>query len=116
LRYRISFPGLRDYVLILFILDAGIRPGEALKLKREDFDLGSLEVTVSQGVAKTRRKRTLPLSPFVAREVKRLLALRPLEWQEALVFCGFEGKELSVEAFSRRLRKYSQKIGHPVTS
>uniref|UniRef100_A0A7V4WKD9 Site-specific integrase n=1 Tax=Candidatus Caldatribacterium saccharofermentans TaxID=1454753 RepID=A0A7V4WKD9_9BACT len=28
---------------------------------------------------------------------------------------GFEGKELSVEAFSRRLRKYSRKTGYPVT-
>lgn len=110
-----TFAGLRDYVLMLFILDTGIRPGEALKLKREDFDFGSLEVTVPLDVAKTRKKRTLPISPLVAREVKRLLALRPLEWQEAPVFCGFEGKPLSVRAFSRRLRKYSQKIGYPVT-
>jgi len=72
-----TFAGLRDYVLMLFILDTGIRIGEALKLKREDFDFGSLEVTVPPDVAKTRKKRTLPVSPLVAREVKRLLALRP---------------------------------------
>jgi len=102
-------------MLILFILDTGICPREALKLRQENFDLGSLEVTVPQGVAKTRKKRTLPLSLFVAREVKRLLALRPLEWQEAPVFCDFEGKPLSVQAFSWRLRKYSREIGYPVT-
>lgn len=66
-------------------------------------------------VAKTRKKRTLPISPLVARELGRLLSLRPLEWYDAPVFCGSEGKELSVEAFSRRLRKYSERIGYPVT-
>lgn len=112
---RRTWAGLRDYVLILFILDTGIRPGEALKLKREDLDLQALEVTVPAEVAKTRKKRTLPLSPVVAREVRRLLSLRPLEWQNAPVFCGSEGRELSVEAFGRRLRKYGEKIGYPVT-
>ncbi|MDI3543471.1 MAG: integrase/recombinase XerD [Candidatus Atribacteria bacterium] len=32
-----SYAGFRDYCLILFMLDTGIRPGEALKLKKEDF-------------------------------------------------------------------------------
>lgn len=110
-----TFAGLRDYVLFLFILDTGIRPGEALKLRREDFDLQAFEVTVPAEVAKTRKKRTLPLSPVVAREVKRLLSLRPLEWQEAPVFCSSEGEKLSVAAFARRVRRYSREIGYPVT-
>ncbi|HII67125.1 MAG TPA: hypothetical protein HA302_03765 [Thermococcaceae archaeon] len=41
-----SYAGFRDYCLILFMLDTGIRPGEALKLKKEDFNLASFEVTI----------------------------------------------------------------------
>jgi len=74
-----SYAGFRDYCLILFMLDTGIRPGEALKLKKEDFNLASFEVTIPEDVAKTRKKRTLPLSPVVAKEIKKLLFLQPLE-------------------------------------
>ena len=63
-------------------------------------------MAVPQGVAKTCKKRTLPVSPFVAREVKRLLALRPLEWWEAPVFCRSGGQELLVSAFKWCLQQY----------
>jgi len=55
-----SYTGFRDYCLILY---TGIRSGEALKLKKEDFNFASFEVTIPEDVAKTRKKRTLPLSP-----------------------------------------------------
>ena len=74
-----SYTGFRDYCLILFMLDTGIRSGEALKLKKEDFNFASFEVTIPEDVAKTRKKRTLPLSPVVAKEIKKLLFLQPLE-------------------------------------
>ncbi len=74
-----SYAGFRDYCLILFMLDTGIRPGEALKLKKEDFNFASFEITIPDNVAKTRKKRTLPLSPVVAKEIKKLLFLQPLE-------------------------------------
>ncbi len=110
-----SYAGFRDYCLILFMLDTGIRPGEALKLKKEDFNFASFEVTIPEDVAKTRRKRTLPLSPVVAKEIKKLLFLQPLEWRDTTVFCSFEGKELSEVSFGRRLRKYSRQIGYKIT-
>jgi len=88
-----SYAGFRDYCLILFMLDTGIRPGEALKLKKEDFNLASFEVTIPDNVAKTRKKRTLPLSPVVAKEIKKLLFLQSLEWRDVTVFCRFEGKK-----------------------
>ena len=74
-----TYASFRDYCLILFMLDTGIRPGEALKLKKEDFNFASFEITIPDNVAKTRKKRTLPLSPVVAKEIKKLLFLQPLE-------------------------------------
>ncbi len=112
---RKTYTGLRDYALIIFMLDTGVRPGEALKLKRSDFSFSSLEVTIPAEVAKTRRKRTVPISPVTAKEIKKLLAVRPAEWRDAPVFCSFDGAELSESSFSARMRKYSQKTGCKVT-
>ena len=47
-----TFAGYRDYALMIFTLDTGIRPGEALSLKEADFTLSSLEVRVPAPVAK----------------------------------------------------------------
>ena len=41
-----TFAGLRDYALILFTLDTGIRPKEALHLKIHDFDLKRYSVNI----------------------------------------------------------------------
>lgn len=112
---RKSYAGLRDYALIVFILDTGVRPGEALKLKREDFSFSSLEVTIPAQVAKTRRKRTVPISPITAKEIKRLLTVRPAEWRDAPVFCSFDGGELTEGSFGARMRSYSQKAGCKIT-
>jgi len=55
-----SYAGFRDYCLILFMLDTGTRPGEALKLKKKDFNLAPFVVTIPDNVAKTRRKELFP--------------------------------------------------------
>ena len=41
-----TFSGLRDYVLILLTMDAGIRSREVAGLKLKDFNLSALEVKI----------------------------------------------------------------------
>jgi len=79
--YFLSF-FFRKYpdALMLFMLDTGIRPGEALQLMKSDFDFRSLEVTIRSEVSKTRQKRTLPISPEVSNIIQKLLAVRPSGW------------------------------------
>ncbi|MCX7668289.1 MAG: tyrosine-type recombinase/integrase, partial [Atribacterota bacterium] len=89
-----TFCGLRDYVLLLLSLDTGIRPGEALKLLPEHFNLESREVTIPGGIAKTRTSRTLPLSPLTVQWVRKLLSIRPQEWKNSPVFCSQDGKPM----------------------
>ena len=109
------FCGLRDYVLILFSLDTGARPGESLKLRVEDFNLREGTVTIPAPVAKTRKPRVLPISPSVASWVQKLINARPREWGDAPVFCSENGTELQHRSWSHILRKYSKKLGHRVT-
>ena len=59
---RRTFTGLRDYALILFSLDCGVRPGESLQLRSGDFDLAGLLVTIPAPAAKTRQARTVPIT------------------------------------------------------
>ena len=84
---------MRDYALILFALDTGIRPGEALKPLPENFNLEGREVIILPGVAKTKVQRTLPLSPLTCLWIKKLLSVRPNSWGESVpVFCSHDEK------------------------
>jgi len=113
---RKTYTGLRDYCLLLFTLDTGIRPGEALQLLPDDFDLDTCEVLVREETAKTRRKRTLPLSPQAAFEIQRLLKVRPREWRgNTPVFCSQDGRPFQEPSWYQRLRKYGEKIGYKIT-
>lgn len=109
---RATWAGLRDFTLFLFLLDTGTRPGEALGLRAEDFDLGRAEVTIPREAAKTRQGRTLPLSPTTVKAVKGLLAARHSEWgPEVPVFSSENGTRLAESHLGHRLQGYSAKLG-----
>lgn len=114
---RKTFTGLRNFTLILFTLDTGIRPKEALSLKVKDFNLEGKEVEVPTFYAKTRKKRILPLSVPTCVWLKRLIKARPKDWnnEEVPVFCNREGKKLSVASWSQTLERYSKKLGYKIT-
>jgi hypothetical protein len=71
---------VRDGALLLLTLDTGIRPSEVLSLRPADVDLATRTLTVGAEVAKTRRTRTLPLSPTTVAALRHLLAARPGAW------------------------------------
>ncbi len=111
-----TFAGYRDYALIIFTLDTGIRPGEALSLQEADFTLSSLEVRVPAPIAKTRTSRTLPLSPTTVKVIKKLLVARHPNWRKDIpVFSTFEGTKMSGDWWGKRLNKYSRKLPSKVT-
>lgn len=110
-----TFAGFRDYCLLLFTLDTGARPKEALSLRPEDFDLKARQVVIPARHAKTRVSRTLPLSPVTCQAVQRLLAVRPPEWGRAVpVFASADGGTLRELSWNHRLQNYSKKLGVPV--
>lgn len=107
-----TFTGLRDYALILLTLDSGIRPKEALSLIPIDFNPQANEIYIIAKVAKTRVSRTLPISDYSAKAIKRLLAIRPSEWDaEVPIFCTWEGGKMSRHTWGDRIEHYSNKLG-----
>ncbi|GIM30124.1 hypothetical protein CPJCM30710_27900 [Clostridium polyendosporum] len=59
-----TFVGLRDYTVMVLILDTGIRINELLNLKIDDVNLKTGIITVRAEIAKTRASRFLPLRSF----------------------------------------------------
>ena len=58
---RKSYTGMRDYAIIVLMLDTGIRTRELLSLHNSDFDAKAGCLAVSKLVAKTRKTRTVYL-------------------------------------------------------
>lgn len=107
-----TFPGLRDYALILLQLDTGIRPKEALSLLITDTNLIALEIYVRAENAKTRISRTLPISQFTSKAIEKLLKVRPVNWDEEVpVFCTCEGAKMLVNGWCKRVNRYGAKLG-----
>ncbi|SHF69529.1 Site-specific recombinase XerD [Desulfofundulus australicus DSM 11792] len=113
---RKTYTGIRDYALILLQLDCGLRPGEALRLVPSDFNLRACQVTVSREKAKTRVSRTLTFSLTTAKAIRRLLEVRPDDWDDTVpVFANQDGQPMLVNSWSARVRKYARKVGYPLT-
>ncbi len=109
-----TFAGFRNWVLMVLILDTGIRPYEALQLRISDFRETILWVRPE--VSKTRRERFLPLSKTTILAIKRLIAARHDLWErDGFIFCGFEGEQLSHKTMQLRFRQYSKELGTKVT-
>lgn len=109
---RKTFCGLRDYALILLVLDTGIRPKEAFSLLIEHFDFKTLQVYIPSEAAKTRVSRLLPILPVTATAIKKLIAARHPQWDDKVpVFCTVEGKPMNRNVWEKRMNKYSKQLG-----
>lgn len=107
---RNTYAGRRDYAIILLTLDTGIRPQEMRKLRIEDVDLRTRTVYINRDATKT-VERVLPFTQITAEAIKELFAVRPPEWEGAPLFCSYDGRPLTKNAWRCRMRMYSKKLG-----
>ena len=110
-----TFPGLRDYALMLFSIDCGARPGEALQLRKEDFNFPAMLVTIPASIAKTRQPRTIPISYQTIRVSQSLLETHHPNWKNSTVFCSEDGSIYAENSWGQRLKSYSKKLGTKIT-
>lgn len=106
-----TFAGVRDRTMFLVMLDCGIRPQEIRKLLPDDVDLEEGVIHVRREVSKTKQERILPLSAPSLLAIRKLLFLRPPEWEGAFLFCCEDGQPLKGNTLARNMFKYRQKIG-----
>lgn len=109
-----TYAGLRDYAILIFTLDTGIRPKEAFSLNVSDIDFIHNTVTIRKEIAKTRTARMLPLSLQTVEVIRKLVAIKPQKWGDNLFFT-VEGYPMTVNRWEHRLQAYSKKIGFRIT-
>ncbi len=107
-----TFSAMRDTALLLFSLDSGIRPSEALQLRPSDIDVHLCRAVIRAATAKTRQARNVFFSERTAAVVEGLIQARPEEWNNTVpVFCTSYGGQWSTHAWTTQLRRYAQKAG-----
>lgn len=103
-----DYTELRDYTIILLMLDTGIRTSELLSIKESDYDSVKQSIFIRQDVAKTSRSRTLYLSNMTNASIKRFLKVKPTEWENWL-FPTRDGLQLQSNNLGRNFRKYCKR-------
>lgn len=98
-----TYAGLRDYTLILLIIDTGIRPAEACRLIDTDVIFEKNIINIRKEVAKTSQERVLPVSIKVMIYIRALLKYNKSEY----VFATINGDQFSTDRFRTRMKKYS---------
>ncbi|WP_284724341.1 tyrosine-type recombinase/integrase [Laceyella tengchongensis] len=104
------FAGFRDYVLIVLLLDTGLRISEALALTADDIDFKTQNITVKAENAKSGKFRFVPFSPKTGRLLKELIA-EVKEIDCVYLFCTVYGNPLEREIFRKRLKRYAEEAG-----
>lgn len=107
-----QFADWRDRVLILLLLDTGLRINEAVSLTIDRIDFRLLTIYVPSQIAKNRRMREVPIS----REVAKLLEQLYKESQEYFgdmdsIFNNAYGEPFTADAFRRRLNRRKSQLG-----
>ena len=110
-----TFAGLRDHTMCLFIIDTGIRPSEVVQLRKDDIDFVGRQVHLRSEITKTRVARTVPVSEYVLRQIRKLHSYEFEEWNNPFLFCTSEGVALSTLSFRSNIRKVALKTGISLT-
>jgi site-specific recombinase XerD len=106
-----TFAGLRDYALILFSMDTGARPNEALNVMPEDCNFKQSDVVIRAETSKVRQERVLPITYATAKAMRDLIAMHHPSWGKLPVFCSSTGKPFTPYNWCKRLRMYSNMVG-----
>ena len=111
---RGTFHGLRDYTMVLVLLDTGIRLNEIIQLELGDLDLATGELKVRHRV-KDHEERIVYLSAASACALRDYLRERGDLPNTRRVFVSRDEAPLSSASFQSRLQVYSREIGVTVS-
>jgi len=100
----------RDYVIILLILDTGIRTSELTDILNSDYNPTTKSIYIRQEVAKTSRSRTLYLSDITNDTLKKFIRIKPKVWEHWL-FPTRDGNQLKTNGLSKNVRNYCARQG-----
>jgi integrase/recombinase XerC len=107
-----NLPGLaeRDRLVLLALVTTGLRRSELCALEWRDLELGGREPSLLVRCGKGSKSRRQPLPASLARELRRLRAVRQPEPTDP-VFCGLEGGRLQETILADIIRRAANRAG-----
>jgi integrase/recombinase XerD len=107
---RRTYTGNRDYVMMLVLMDTGLRIRELTTLKVKDIDFKMQQIVVRAENTKTHSMRVIPISDKCTKEVRNLLEYMTLDDEEYVWLTQF-GERYLADTFSKMLKNYGKKAG-----
>lgn len=107
-----QYSGFRDKIIMLLLLDTGIRINELVNIKISDLDRKRLTLTVPAEIAKNRKTRTIPVSRKVMKLLFELYEENKFYFEPTeYLFLTAYGEKMFPDTFRRRLWKYAKEAG-----
>jgi integrase/recombinase XerD len=104
--------GSRDTLLILLLLDTGVRVSEMVNIELDDVNLQDGNVKIR--IAKGNRERVVPIGSLVQKAMWKYInssRTKPLTAQVTKLFLNGRGMPLTVNGVQQLLRRYGRKAG-----
>lgn len=99
----------RDYVIMVLILDTGMRLNEICSLEKSECDFVQKLIKLPAAKNKNRKNRTLPLSTETARLLRQLIKETEQVFDTTFVFTTNYGDQLSEKTIQKAFDKYAEK-------
>ena len=106
-----KFSEYRDRVVIMTLLDTGMRVGECLATRIEDVDLKEKTIYLHAEITKGKKGRYVFFSLQLSQNIKRWLQFQDRYKETEYLFCTNNGRPLQVNNFESNVRKYAEKVG-----
>lgn len=103
-----EYSQFRDYVIMMVILDCGVRINELLNVKVEDYNSKDKTIKIGSETAKTREARILPISSKTARLLQRLITIAENNGEE-YIFCSSYGGRIHTINVIKNFEKYGKR-------
>ncbi|WP_018933300.1 tyrosine-type recombinase/integrase [Gracilibacillus lacisalsi] len=103
-----TFTGLRDYVIMLLLLETGVRANELVGIEVDDVRLREGSIYIKN--AKTYRERVVPIQKKMRDTLEKWIAVRGVAECTSL-FTTIDGTPLSKKQVQNRISYYGSKSG-----
>ncbi|MBU3113160.1 tyrosine-type recombinase/integrase [Clostridium lacusfryxellense] len=105
-----EYSQFRDFVIMLVILDCGVRINELLNVSIEDYNSKDKIIKIGGETAKTRESRILPISSKTAKYMQKLINIAEMN-KEEYIFNSTYGNRINSVNIIKNFAHYGKKAG-----
>lgn len=101
----------RDYIIIMLLIDTGMRIGECLLIKAEDLDMVSRSILLPSANTKSKRDRYVYFSQDMQKELRRWIQYKDRYIESDYLFPTTKGNPLLIRTFEKKMKEYGERVG-----